>query len=512
MIRVDSPELDTVRFPRRERTGVLAGRSAWQFAVMVVAFLGVMGCVAFDISRSGGWLLFWFALFALGAWQHRREPLIAIIGHTLLHLWAVLSRQNDYLRPLREEPMKIMLPIGRRHDDVEAPRVRDTLSLPGGLAHFRIVEDPRLGCFVMDTKRGVISIVVAVNSEAWELRDTAGQVTAYDGIVAWLNGLESIHALTEVVARIRVDRAPSTAAREYVEHVDASYPAEHRISERLRAEYDEALESARSRSMAFHNHVTFSFSLAKLRPEIRRRGGGLSGIADFLESVVALIQAGAEGARLQWGGWLDGDEFDELLAASWDPVSTVRRREREGARPDLGVKEVPPPVMAVRRRWNHLRVDGSFHSVYWVAEWPRSEVKPGFLLPVLYQGAGTRVLTLQLRPEPVHKSLTRVQRSLAGLAFAQSLRERFGTPTTAEQEKEEEDVREREGQLADGFVDVGFRGFITVSAPDEESLARARGELEMAAPTSRLAVALLWGRQGQAFFTAALPLGVGAEK
>jgi hypothetical protein len=164
--------------------------------------------------------------------------------------------------------------------------------------------------------------------------------------------------------------------------------------------------------------------------------------------------------------------------------------------------------MAIEEKWDKLRVDGSWHHTYWVAEWPRIDVRTGFIEPLLYAGDSTRVVTLQARPVPIHKALAQVTRAQNDMDVAKAFRLRFNVRTTREQERETEDLADRENELADGFGDMEFRGFITVSAEDEHALERARSEIEQASHPARIALASMYGQQAAAFVTAALPVPV----
>ena len=60
-------------------------------------------------------------------------------------------------------------------------------------------------------------------------------------------------------------------------------------------------------------------------------------------------------------------------------------------------------------------------------------------------------------------------------------------------------------ELADGFAEMRFAGFVTVSARDDEELERASGEIEHAGQLARLEFQRMYGEQ-EAAFTNTLPL------
>src|SRR3546814_11594801 len=52
----------------------------------------------------------------------------------------------------------------------------------------------------------------------------------------------------------------------------------------------------------------------------------------------------------------------------------------------LNVHSATP--LATESTWGRLRADGAFHRTYWVAEWPRLDVPPNWLEPLLLYGGG----------------------------------------------------------------------------------------------------------------------------
>lgn len=163
--------------------------------------------------------------------------------------------------------------------------------------------------------------------------------------------------------------------------------------------------------------------------------------------------------------------------------------------------------MAVKEDWSALRIDRDWHATYWVAEWPRLEVGPAFLQPLLVSGSRTAV-SVVMAPVPTDRALREVRSArTADLADA-ALRERAGFLSSARREREAEGVARREGELAEGHAEYRFSGYVTVSAGSEDGLAVACSEVEHAAHAARLELRRLYGRQAEAF-TWTRPLGRG---
>jgi hypothetical protein len=160
--------------------------------------------------------------------------------------------------------------------------------------------------------------------------------------------------------------------------------------------------------------------------------------------------------------------------------------------------------MAMEESWSAVRVDGMVHATFWVAEWPRVEVRSDFLAPLLL-GAARSAFSLVMEPLGPDTAVRRVEASrTADLADAE-LRRRGGFVSTARHARESEVLARREAELAEGHASFRYSGYVTVSAPSEEELASACEVVQHAAGQSRLALRRLYGDQASAY-TCTLPL------
>ena len=218
-----------------------------------------------------------------------------------------------------------------------------------------------------------------------------------------------------------------------------------------------------------------------------------------LRRELRLLDGQLRAAGLEPGAPLDRAGLADLLSASYvapgGTLSTGRAPGADGA------------PLAVEEGWATVRVDGGWHCTYWVAEWPRVEVGPDFLAPLLV-GAGRRRVSVVMAPVPAERALREVRSArTADLADAE-LRSRAGFLSSARRDKEALGVNRREEELADGHSEYRFSGYVTVSADDPDNLAVACSEVEQAAQSARLELRRLWGRQAESY-TWTLPLARG---
>ena len=167
----------------------------------------------------------------------------------------------------------------------------------------------------------------------------------------------------------------------------------------------------------------------------------------------------------------------------------------------------PPWPMGLEAGWDAVRTDGTWHAVYWVAEWPRVDVQPDFLGPLLFAPL-RRTLSVVMEPiDPTRAARQVAQARTAGLADGE-LRRRNGFLTSARHSRESQSVDERDIELADGHAQFRYSGYLGVTADSHTELVASCASLEQAAGHARLEVRRLFGQQDAALLCL-LPLGRG---
>ncbi len=217
------------------------------------------------------------------------------------------------------------------------------------------------------------------------------------------------------------------------------------------------------------------------------------GCATLAREIGSLVRLLGD-ADVQVESILSADDLAEQLLRTYEP----RAVPVGGAAPD---DHWP---MAMQETWSHVRVDGMVHATFWVAEWPRIEVRSDFLAPVLL-GSARSTLAVVMEPLGPDAAVRKVEASrTADLADAE-LRRRGGFVSTARHARESEVLARREAELAEGHASFRYSGFVTVSAPSEEELVVACDAVQHAAGQSRLALRRLYGDQASGY-TCTLPL------
>ncbi len=84
-----------------------------------------------------------------------------------------------------------------------------------------------------------------------------------------------------------------------------------------------------------------------------------------------------------------------------------------------------PWPMATDEAWSAYRADGAWHATFWIAEWPRVEVNPDFLTPLLLCD-GRRTVSVVMAPVAAARAAREVRAARAADAADEELRSRAG--------------------------------------------------------------------------------------
>ena len=274
--------------------------------------------------------------------------------------------------------------------------------------------------------------------------------------------------------------------------------------------YAELLADAGQSSTSHELLVTVTVDTRRLSRRAGPRRAATDHAVEVLIEELRLLTARLESAGLAVDPPLSATATAEVLRVRCDPSAISRLCIRSHSLAALAgvVARYNLGPLATESGWAHLRADDSLHRTYWVAEWPRLDVGPNWLEPLLLHAGGIRTFAVHYEPVAPSRAQRRIDRDATRLAADEEQRSRSGFRIGARHRRAEQAVLEREAELVAGYAELEFAGFLTASAPDEESLARACAEYEQAAAQAGLELRPLHGRQDVAFLCT-LPLGRG---
>ena len=236
---------------------------------------------------------------------------------------------------------------------------------------------------------------------------------------------------------------------------------------------------------------------------VRASGGGLEGAMAVLDREMGAVRTALAGSDIEVEGVLDRHGLEDAISGALRPGPVGPTGSPVAA---IGPDGDPWP-MGTEAGWESVHTDGTWHATYWVAEWPRVDVHPDFLGPLLFAPL-RRTLAVVMEPvDPTRAARQVAQARTAGMADGE-LRRRNGFLTSARHTRERQSVDDRDVELADGHAQFRFSGYLGVTAADADALAEACASLEQAAGQARLDVRRLYGQQGAALLCV-LPTGRG---
>jgi hypothetical protein len=352
---------------------------------------------------------------------------------------------------------------------------------------------------VRDLKAGTLVAALLVRGRSFSLLDPAEKNRRLDAWGAVLSGLcrdgSPVHRIQWIE---RATPGPRDGLHRYLE--DSARPIGDGRGV-ARASYAELISGAGPIGQAHSSVVVVAVHLRKAARAARAFGRGQAAACGVLRRELRLLHGQLRNAELIVDRVLSEGELGALLRAALDPT---------GAPPAVSAPSVSRAIwpMATVEGWSSWRADGSWHATYWVAQWPRIEVGPDFLSPLLLATSGCRAASVVMAPIPPARAAREVEAARTADLADEQLRRKAGFLTTARRQRESEGVVRRESELADGHAEFRYSGYVTVTGATESELDAACAEIEQAGRQSNLELRRLYGQQAEAF-TWTLPLARG---
>jgi hypothetical protein len=499
-----APKPRLYRFGQRDRTGWLLGLQASQCVAVGGGIL--TGGLLLNVGAPTPAVLLPLlvsSLFAFGRWN--REPLHEHVPVLLGWVTAAATRQHAWAA------------APRRFRHPQASSIAQP-ELPPALAGQSITESTRTGwarpghdaraAVIRDRRDGTLSAVLRVHGRGFSLSARPDQERL---LQVWGDALAAFCAERGPVGRFRWIEWASPASLDG----QLAYVAEHRDPNAAAgpmAAYRELLDHAGPMATRHEVLVVVTVEDRRLPPRSRHSDRDrVSAAEDALMEEVRLLAARLDAAGLAVDAPLSPDEIAYAWRARLDPyrvpgVRSARHRSLVELAGLVSVANAGPLSMQAER--DHVRVDGAMHAAYVIAEWPRLDVPPAWMEPLLLHAGGIRTVAVHYEPVAPSRSKRNIDRETVKLASDEEQRSRSGFRIGARHRRAQADVLEREAELVAGFAEFEFIGFVVVTARDIEDLERSCAEYEQVAAQSGLELRRLDGRHDLAL-ACALPMGRG---
>ncbi len=443
-----------------------------------VAAIGLAALVAVTALMVGGvtgfvlGAILWAPLLATAFVRIGARPAIEWIGTAGHYGGRKASTQTEYRA--RVHPVR---PTG-------------TLGLGGDAASLRFYLDPdSKAAMIHDPHRRTLTAVLSVSHPAFVLLDREDQsqrVSRWGRVLAGLAQSGTVSACQVLEATVADSGDGVAAWWDQRGTPDGSWAAN---------QYQALLEGARLGSSTHRTTVSVALDMRSASRAVRAAGGGVAGAAAVLRQDMTTLVDGLRQSGLTVGGWLSEEALAHLVASTYDPANEQRPRSLGNAGP-----------LAISEYWDHLRHDSAWSAVLWISEWPRIDVPPDFLYPLIFAPGVRRSLSLTARPLPSDLALRQLRKEKTEAVADQTQKARVGQIADYADAQEFQDLMDRERSVISGHTDVEFTGLITVTAPTREDLEAAQATITRAAGAAACEVRPLYGRQAQGFIVGALPL------
>jgi hypothetical protein len=168
----------------------------------------------------------------------------------------------------------------------------------------------------------------------------------------------------------------------------------------------------------------------------RVRGRGSSAAMTNLLDQTERVAQSLEAAEVRVQGALSPGQLARALRTAFDPYARSELAALETADPERdGLIEAGAWPLGAEESWEHYRTDGAVHATYWIGGWPRVEVSPMFMDPLLGHSGIVRTVAVTFEPISIERSTREVEAAITRDQAERELRHRFGQSETARQRR-----------------------------------------------------------------------------
>lgn len=375
------------------------------------------------------------------------------------------------------------------------------VALPAELSGLRMLEVPygsdRVGV-LHDQGAGTYTAALAVRAGAFSLLDAAEQERKLDGWGSVLAGLARDGC---PVRRLQwIERTLPAQGDELASYFQSQRDRAVPLDSNLVASYIELVESAAPVTREHEILLALQIDERRGAREMRRLGGGTEAACKLLLREAESLAEQLSVAEVTVYGVLRPRRYAETIRDAFDPYGRQSRGraaigdgEREGIDPAL-----MGPV-AAQETWSGYQTDSAHHITAWISDWPRTDVGPAFLTPLLMQTTALRTVAVCIEPVPHLKAIRKAEAARTAEVAEELQRERQGFMTSARLRRRQQAAARREEELADGHAEMRFTGFVGFDGRSADEAERHFGEGEHAAALAHLGLQRLYGEQAAAF-------------
>ncbi len=362
------------RFGPLERRGLVAGWRGGQIAAVATALVVAVGILRARPSLAGAAVAF-----------------VAVAAGVMVATWPVAGRTAEQWAP-----------DAVRHVGTLLRQKKLTGRQPFAALRFLDIDLTGTGTgagagVIHDLVDHTYTAVLKVSGPGFVLLGATDKSRRVGG---WSGVLASLAREGTAVHRIQwIERSVPDNGSEVRRHLAATAVLDG--DSRPRRSYADLVEDEVS---AVHRHevmVALTVHAGHSARAVRAAGGGQRGACAVLLRESASLARRMGEAGLDVAGILDRRGLADCIRGGFDTDAEARAVMTSANDVTERSRSIPSPwpgPMGLVAEWGRVRTDATWHSTYWIAEWPRTEVAADFLGPLLLVSDIRRSVSVVMEP------------------------------------------------------------------------------------------------------------------
>jgi hypothetical protein len=350
---------------------------------------------------------------------------------------------------------------------------------------------------VRDRRHGTVTAVLSARGGPFSLLDVAGQ---HDRLADWATVLSQFGREVSPVTRLGWTLwsapAPLSEHLDWLDaHVAAPDPGHNPSTEGPASDYRRLVDQSGPTVCRHDLRLWLTVDPRRLG---RQHGRPPKAAEAALGAARALVER-CRAAGLVVSAPLSPVEIAEAMRVQADPsLVGVMARMRRGLAEHVGLASVLQDLdadavgdaageggqadalavahagpLAIDERWDAVRVDGAWHRVFWVSQWPGLTLDLRWLEPLLLAPPCVRTIAVMMEPVSLRASRRRINSEAVSIEGQLQLRERHAFRVPVHLQRAHAEVDAREAELQAGFCEYAHLALLAVTAHDLDGLDEA---------------------------------------
>jgi hypothetical protein len=287
--------------------------------------------------------------------------------------------------------------------------------------------------YLFHPHQGTITAVIEVTSPEFLLRDPVDRNARVAGWGRVLASATRTGAIRQVQLLERSIPDDGTDLADYTNTHLTTDPMQLTLADA----YRDLVGDLRGGADRHETYLAITVDRAAAASRIKAAGGLMVGLIEAWRQEYALIARLLPAAGLTTVGQLSARRLAHVVRTAYDPHASLRIPARDGIDPSAA------GPTGGREEWDHVRTDGAFHAVLWVAEWPRAHVAADVLWPVIFPSGVHRTLSMFYKPFTRTQSESAIRAKHSEIIQSSWLKDKLGRIETLADSKELDDVLAR---------------------------------------------------------------------